>query len=177
MGGVALKVGEVTRGAGVGIFVPAGRRSRRKGQSDLDLVAFGGLAFLAYRGAWVALAAGFVLLVNVWLAFVRKTPCDVENKSGRGACGNDARGALRACYRSEHKRAKRDALFALFGLDNPGRRWRIMWSRDRSPGGRRSPLPTSVPPKVTRPLHDALVLVATVVGSIAAVVSTVIDLT
>jgi hypothetical protein len=167
----------MARSAGVGIFVPAGKRSRRKGESELDLVAVGGLAFLAYRGAWVALATGFALLVIVWLAFFRRTPCDVENKNGRGACGNDARGALRACYRSEHKRAKRDALFALFGLENPGRRWRIMWSRDRSPGGRRSPLPTSVPPRVTRPLQDAVVLVATVAGSIAAVITTVTDLT
>jgi hypothetical protein len=166
----------VARSEGIGIFVPAGRR-RRKGQSELDLVAFGSLAFLAYRGAWIAMSAGFVLLVIVWLAFVRRTPCDVENKSGRGACGNDARGALRACYRSEHKRAKRDALFALFGLDNPGRRWRIMWSRDRSPGGRSSPPPSTVPSKVTRPLQDALMLVATVAGSIATIITTVIQLT
>jgi hypothetical protein len=147
----------------------------RKGYSELDLAALAVVVYAWFRSAWVAVAFAGVLLVVLWLAFVHPTSCDVENKNGRGSCENTAYGALRACHLPAHKRAKRDALWAYLGLRNPGRRWRIMWSRSPSPVGRHSPAPGSASPTLTRPLYDGLMLVAAVVSAAGAVIALVID--
>jgi hypothetical protein len=111
------------------------------------------LIFIGQRG-WLALAVLWTLVLVLWLAFFKKTQCDVETKEGTG-CGRDARGRLRSCGLVMHKRAKRDALWRVFGLRNPAIRYRIMWAQERSSYGRVSPQAEGESePKVTRPLYD-----------------------
>ena len=122
------------------------------------------LTVLAISGnEWVLLSVLWVFALVLWLAFFKQTQCDVETSNGEG-CGNPAHGRLRACHLIKHKRAKRDALWGMFGLKNPAIRYRIMWAQPRSSYGRISPQPGTPPPRITRPLYDATMLVATVVG-------------
>jgi hypothetical protein len=106
----------------------------------------------------------------LWIAFFKKTQCDVETKSGE-ACGNDAYGRLRACHLTKHKRAKRDALWAMIGRRNPASRYRILWAQPRSSYGRESPRLEESSPKVMKPVYDGTMLAATVVGSVATVLA------
>lgn len=152
------------------------RRSRRDEFSVVSPVVAVPTAYLIVHEAWVSLGALWSLFIILWLAFFKKTVCDVQLKGRRDGCGNDAFGHLRACRRADHKRAKRDALFALFGLTNPTRAWRIMWARSGSSYGRVSPTVEPVEPRITRPWHDGTILVATVAGSIAAVVQVAMQL-
>jgi hypothetical protein len=78
---------------------------------------------------------------------------------------------LRACHLRKHKRAKNDALWAMFGLRNPAVRYRIKWAQPRSSYGRVSPQSEESAPKLTRPLYYGTMLAATVVGAIVAVVT------
>jgi len=153
---------------------PTPRRGR-KGSSELELVALAVFAYAGFREAWVAFAFAGILVLLLWLGFVHPTSCDVENKNGRGSCENTAYGALRACHLPAHRRAKRDALWAYVGLRNPGRRWRIMWSRGQSVG-RRSPVPDSRPATLTRPVYDGVMLIAAVVSTAATVIALAIQL-
>ena len=128
------------------------------------------LIFIAQRG-WLALTALWILVLVLWLAFFKKTQCDVETNEGTG-CGRDARGRLRSCGLVKHKRAKHDALWKVFGLRNPAIRYRIMWAQERSSYGRVSPqVEEKAEPKVTRPLYDGTLLVATLASPAIAIVA------
>ena len=127
------------------------------------------LIFIGQRG-WLALAVLWILVLVLWLAFFKKTQCDVEMKEGTG-CGRDARGRLRSCGLVKHKRAKHDALWRVFGLRNPAIRYRIMWAQERSSYGRVSPqVEEESEPKVTRPLYDGTMLAATIASPVITVV-------
>ncbi len=149
------------------------RRSRRGGLS------FGGLVvlilsviFIAQRG-WLALAVLWILALVLWLSFFKKTQCDVEKDNGEG-CGNPAHGRLRACHLVKHKRAKNDALWAMFKLRNPAAKYRIMWAQPRSSYGRVSPqADEESEPKLTKPLYDGTMLAATVAGPLIATVTAI----
>jgi len=52
---------------------------------------------LASRRAWPALVILWIFVLVLWVAFFKRTQCDVETDNGK-ACGNDANGRLRACH-------------------------------------------------------------------------------
>ena len=149
------------------------RRSRRNGLSFGSLIVLVlSLIFIAQRG-WLALAALWILTLVLWLAFLKPTQCDVEKDNGEG-CGNPAHGRLRACHLVKHKRAKNDALWAMFRLKNPAIKYRIMWAQPRSSYGRVSPqAEEESEPKLTKPLYDGTILVATVAGPVMAAVTAI----
>jgi hypothetical protein len=137
------------------------RRSKRSGLSFGSLVVLVlSLVCIAQKG-WLALAVLWIFALVLWLAFFKKTQCDVETSKGEG-CGRDAYGRLRTCGLVKHKRAKHDALWRMFGLQNPATRYRIMWATPRSSYGRVSPQAGESEPKVTRPLYDGTMLGATI---------------
>jgi hypothetical protein len=123
-----------------------------------------------YRKAWSALVIFWVFAIVVWIAFFKPTQCDVEKSNGEG-CGNQAHGLLRACWLVKHKRAKRDALWRMFKLNNPAIRYRIMWARPRSSYGRVSPRDEDSAPRLMRPMYDGTMLFATVAGAAATVIT------
>jgi hypothetical protein len=131
------------------------------------------LIFIGQRG-WLALAVIWILAFVLWLAFFKKTQCDVETNEGAG-CGRDARGRLGSCGLAKHKRAKHDALWRVFGLRNPAIRYRIMWAQGRSSYGRVSPQQEESEPKVTRPLYDGTMLVATLAGPAIAILTSILQ--
>lgn len=73
---------------------------------------------LAFREEWPTLAIFWIFVLVLWQAFFNRTWCGVETNNGE-ACRNVARGRLRACHLVKHKRAKNDALWAMFKLRNP----------------------------------------------------------
>lgn len=143
------------------------RRSRVGGLSVGGLVVLILSLLLAARRAWPALAVFWIFVLVLWVAFFKPTQCDVEKDNGEG-CGNPAHGRLRACHLVKHKRAKHDALWAMFKLKNPAIRYRIMWAQPRSSYGRVSPQPEETSPRLTRPLYDGTMLGATVLMTIVA---------
>lgn len=149
-------------------------KRRKKGELPLG---FGLVitAYLAYTEAWIALGFFWLFLLLIWISFFKRTVCDVQNKSDRRPCGNIAYGKLRACHLPEHKRAKRDAMLATLRLRNPGQRYRVMWSRADTSHERTSPVPGETVPKLTRPLYDAAMLVATVASAVAAIVALLVQ--
>jgi hypothetical protein len=96
----------------------------------LGIVGVVAVVVLCSYGAWLSAGLAAIGLYLVWEGCARPTVCDVQNKSGRGPCGNDAFGRLRACTRQEHRRVKQRALRgwvrrpARGGLDEP------VWHRD-----------------------------------------------
>jgi hypothetical protein len=121
---------------------------------------------LASRKEWPALAILwiFVLLLGLW--FFKPTQWDVETDDGT-ACGNPAHDRLRTCHLVKHKRAKNDALWAMFKLRNPAIRYRIMCAQPRSSYGRVSPRTKEEPsPRLMRPWYDGTMLVATVLAAL-----------
>jgi Ca2+/Na+ antiporter len=148
------------------------RRRRRSGASGslgaLVLVIL--TVLLAYRKEPVLLAILWSFAFVLWLAFFKKTACDVEKDNGEG-CGNTTYGRLRACHLTKHRRAKHDALWAMFGVKNPAAKYRIMWAKSRSSYGRVSPQPQAPPARLMRPVYDGTMLVATVVAALVAVIT------
>jgi hypothetical protein len=122
------------------------------------------------RRAWPALAILWIFSLILWIAFFKKTQCDIELDNGEG-CGNTAYGRLRACHLVKHKRAKNDALWAMMKLKNPAMRYRIKWAQPRSSYGRESPRLEEESTQVTHPMYDGTMLAATVIGSIVAVIT------
>jgi hypothetical protein len=146
------------------------RRSRASISSLGSIIALLLSLLAAVRKEWLILAVIWVFVLALWLAFFKRTQCDVETGEGVG-CGNPAHGRLRACHLIKHKRAKHDALWRIFGLNNPAIRYRIMWAQPRSSYGSTSPQLETLPPRVMKPLYDGTILVATVVGAAATVIA------
>jgi len=145
------------------------RRSRVGGLSAVSLVVLVLSLLLASRKEWPVLAIFWIFVLVLWLAFFKPTQCDVETDGGK-ACGNVAHGRLRACHLVKHKRAKNDALWAMFKLRNPAIRYRIKWAQPRTSYGHVSPQPAAPPPRLMRPLYDGSMLAATVLGAAATVI-------
>ncbi len=128
--------------------------------------------FISQRG-WLALSGFWILVLVLWLAFFKKTQCDVETNEGTGS-GRDACSRLRSFGLVKHKRAKHDALWRVFRLRNPAIRYRIMWAQERSSYGRVSPQATEESEsKITRPMYDGTMLVATIASPVIAVVTSI----
>ena len=76
------------------------RRSKAGGLSFGALVILVGSLFLVARKAWPALAAFWLFIAVLWVAFFKPTQCDVETDAGTG-CGNpDAAGCEPATWLS-----------------------------------------------------------------------------
>ncbi|MCA1694125.1 MAG: hypothetical protein LC749_05010 [Actinobacteria bacterium] len=146
----------------------------RKRGGLLQRLAFVVSVFLTVHRAWVALGLFLMLSLVLWISFFRRTICDVETKARNDGCGNPVRGRLRGCYL--HRREKRDALCALLGLRNPGRRYRVMWTRPGSTYGRATPSPQVEEPHLGRPLYDGTMLVATIIGSLGTLAALAVQL-
>lgn len=146
------------------------RRSRGGGASLGSLVVLILSLLVVQRREWPALAILWAFVLVLWLAFFKRTQCDVETSNGDG-CGNPARGRLRACHLVKHKRAKNDALWGMLRLKNPAIRYRIKWAESRSSYGHVSPESEATPPRIMRPLYDGTMLVATVVGTAVTVIT------
>jgi hypothetical protein len=150
--------------------------SRRRRRSRANELSLGTLVFillsvlLIYWKDWLGLAVYWAFDLVIWIAFFKKTQCDVETGKGE-ACGNDAHGRLRACHLVKHRRAKHDALWAMFRLRNPAIRYRIMWALPRSSYGRVSPEPESAPARVMSPMYDGTMLLATVLMTIVGIIT------
>jgi Ca2+/Na+ antiporter len=146
----------------------------RRQRSGVSLSSLGSIVVLllslleVVRKEWLILGVIWVLIFALWLAFFKQTQCDVETDKGTG-CGNPAHGRLRACHLIKHKRAKRDALWRIFRLNNPAIRYRIMWTQPRLSYGHVSPQVETSPPRIMKPLYDSTILIATVVGAAATV--------
>jgi hypothetical protein len=119
----------------------------------------------AVLGSWL-LTFIVILLVAGWLAFFKRTWCDVEKSNGK-PCESIVRGKLRACR--WHKRQKRDAIWAYFRLINPGQRFRIMWSRATGRPANITPMPAEPTSRVRNPIYDAAILIAAVVSALGTV--------
>lgn len=143
----------------------ARKRGRRR-RSLVGAVAVTGTLCTAAAEAWWALGFFWLSAALAWMAFCVHTVCDVENKSDGRPCGNNAYGKLLSCHLRSHRRAKLDALFAVIGQENPGRRYRVMWARTPMEHGRVSPAPQEGEARAIRPMYDISMLVATV-GSFA----------
>jgi hypothetical protein len=129
---------------------------------------------LAARHRWPQLGFFLTFSLVLWISFFKRTICDVETKARNDGCGNAVRGRLRGCRL--HRREKRDALWALLGLRNPGQRYRVMWARPSSTYGHATPSPEVGEPRVSRPLYDGSMLVATIFGSLGTLVGVALQL-
>jgi len=149
----------------------ARRRRRSSASGSLgSLVLLALTMLLVYRKELALLVMLWIFAFILWLAFFKRTACDVEKDNGEG-CGNIAYGRLRACHLPKHRRAKHDALWAMFKLKNPAIRYRVKWAQPRSSYGRVSPQPETPPARLMRPLYDGTMLVATVAGALVAVIT------
>lgn len=103
-------------------------RGRRTKAGDLiAMVAVGVVVYVVFGDRVPGLAWGLIAVsaVLVWITLFLPTYCDVETNRRQG-CSRPAYGKLRACQ--THAREKRDAVFRLFNLKNPGLFFRVMWS-------------------------------------------------
>ena len=73
---------------------------------------------LAFWEEWRTLAIFWIFVLVLRQAFFTRTWCGVETNNGE-ACRNEVHGRLRACHLVKHRRAKNDALWAMFKLRNP----------------------------------------------------------
>jgi hypothetical protein len=113
-------------------------------------------------------------LLLFWVLFLMPTKCDFE-VDGRG-CRRDVYGKLRGC--TWHARDKRDALFALFGMRNPGAAVRVTWLDGADPGksvghGRAKSQVDTADQAANRSqaLYNAVSLFVATVGSVAGVLA------
>ncbi|WP_432875947.1 hypothetical protein ACQPYH_25145 [Kribbella sp. CA-245084] len=121
--------------------------------------------------AWIF---GVPAVLMFWFLFLMPTKCDYMTQRLK-PCDRSVRGKARGCR--DHGRWKRDAIFATVGRRNPGQRFRMMWSAPAT-----SPMPVPArPPRdkasreanATRGAYNLVMLIATVVSAIAAVVALV----
>ncbi|MDL5156384.1 hypothetical protein [Actinomycetospora termitidis] len=96
-------------------------------------------------------------IFGFWWLFAMPTYCDHMTNSGR-ACIRPVHGKFRGC--SYHARAKRDAVFSLFSLTNPGRNLRLVWQGRDSPSGTNPSKPAHQATR--RDAYDGIMLAATV---------------
>ncbi len=146
------------------------RNRRRTKFSDLVFMVLAG-AFIYYIFAdqVSALAWGLLAIAAImtWMSLFMPTYCDVETVRG-GGCRRGVYGKLRACR--THARDKRDAVFALFSLRNPGILFRVMWS-DGSASGSRIGDSTQAQLTSRRAAYDVAMLFVAVVSACAGVLA------
>lgn len=138
-----------------------------------------GICILAYiiihprYGLWLVILLDVVFIV-IWILFLMPTKCDFE-VDGRG-CRRDVYGKVNGC--NYHGRDKRDTIYGLLGVMNPGVLFRLTWL-DGAQAGRR--IGTNRRPPPSNPADDArnrsqaifnaLSLFVAAVGSLASVLA------
>ncbi len=138
-----------------------GRRRRRSRASGRLLLVISIVVTEFYLPNYFTRICFLFLLGSLWVAFGMPTTCDVQNKSAWGQCGNNCRGMLRACWIREHKRQKRAAILAWFGIRA---RAPIRWEgRLRGAEGSLSspPVEAFTEPRVGRDAYDKAILILT----------------
>ena len=150
----------------------AGKRRPFRDAGLLVAIAVGVCLF--YLPNWFTRICFILFLIAVWVGLVKRTICDVKNKSSPGYCGNDARGVLRACHLKEHKRRKRRIILGWFGIRSRGKR-QSRWKDAAYTPGEHLILQQGPPPirvSVERDGFDKLTLVV----SLASLVGTFLPL-
>jgi hypothetical protein len=109
-----------------------------------------------------------ILAFTMCVLFFKETRCDVETSKGT-PCRRKVNGKFKGCH--DHGRDKRDAIWRIFRLNNPGRLFRIMWSRATGRPANITPIPVELQPRILNPVYDATLLVAAVVSAIATVIT------
>lgn len=157
-----------------------GRRRRASKTSDLGvLVLLGAGVYFGYRDrfsdpVWILFG---VTVLSFWVSFLMPTKCDYRTQRGK-PCDRGVRGKLRGCR--THGRWKRDAVFQLFGMVNPGARLRTTWSSvehtafqaDGTRAGPESvPVERQRPPVPERTKYDVGMFIFTAMGAIASTVA------
>lgn len=139
---------------------------------DLAIMFFVGFTLYAifrdelYRWTWVVLALS---ALGMWWLFFMPTYCDqvLVTNNKRQCSTREIRGKLRGCW--QHRRDKRDAVFAFLRVRNPGMLFRFAWSADSD-----APLitPTTTIPE-NKVLRETWTLILTAVGTVAGVASAI----
>src|SRR6266567_2971992 len=104
------------------------RRKRATKFGDLvGLVMLGAGYGILFAGSVSPITTGLlsVTVLLVWVTVLIPTHCDYRTQRGK-PCDRAVRGKLRGCR--DHGRWKRDAMFAMIKLRNPGLMFRVMWS-------------------------------------------------
>ena len=121
---------------------------------------------------------GFFLvcfLLFLWIAFFKRSVCSVELVYRPGFCSNDRRGILRACWRQDHKRVKRQTLFSWMRI--PYRTpmgWRRRMAMPTQSMEARPFLELGAVPHVLRDSYEMGMLYITAIGSAAGVLALIV---
>lgn len=149
-----------------------GRRKAATKSGDLVvLVALGACYWILLAGAQPSFTTGllFLTVLLVWICLLMPTHCDYRTQRGK-PCDRSVRGKLRGCR--DHGRWKRDAMFAMLKLRNPGLLFRVMWS---APGAATVTTVSAGTPAQSGPseqsAYDVVMLVLTIVSTVATVLS------
>lgn len=112
----------------------------------------------ASRLIWPALA---IFVAGVWWLWLIPTYCDSVLRSNTALlCTRRVRGKLRGC--EDHARDKRDAVFAILNMRNPGMIFRVVWA-----GPNVLPTATVAQAQVASNAgRDSWMLIFTVVGAV-----------
>lgn len=123
-----------------------GKKEHRGKLGDLiALVIIGGVGYLFLEPTYgkVFIVAAWIFMLSVWVLFFMPTYCDYD-VGGRG-CSREVYGKFRGCW--QHKRLKRDAVWAAFGRRNPGMAVRLTWGDSLPRLGRRVGSDTGISPE------------------------------
>lgn len=155
------------------------RRRRATKSGDLLVMSVVGLVtYSIYRQSLPPMSWGLlaVAVLMTWICLLMPTYCDYQT-ARRKPCSRRVRGKLRGCR--DHRREKRDALFAAIRLRNPGLLFRVMWSPSSpssAPGAFGSvgtatsnAVPQSAPSK--QAAGEVAMLIFTVISAVAAVIA------
>ena len=135
------------------------------------MIVFGALAYAVVNDAlqpifWVLLG---LAVLGLWWFFAMPTKCDVLTNRGK-QCQNDVRGKLGGCR--WHAREKRDAIFAMFNMRNPGQMFRLAWSAN-APVATTHPTTGESLTVSRRTAYEAIMLICTIASTVAGVAGTV----
>lgn len=148
--------------------------SRRKSVHFLYLLGLAGAGYvvrnLYLSPFWgtVAVVTGWIFVVVVWVLVLMPTYCDYD--VGARGCTREVYGKFRGCW--QHRRLKRDAVWAAFGRRNPGMAVRLTWGDDRPQSGRRVGTNTGMSDMAAQQgVYNASMWIFAAVSAVAAVIA------
>ncbi|MGH3886702.1 MAG: hypothetical protein ACRDSZ_09050 [Pseudonocardiaceae bacterium] len=148
--------------------------SRRKSIHMTYLLGFGGLGYgvqyFLFPGtlATVFVVAAWIFVGMIWVLLFMPTYCDYD-VGGRG-CTREVYGKVRGCF--QHRRLKRDAIWAAMGKRNPGLAFRLTWGNSRpQPGHRLGPDPGMSDRAAQQGVYNASMWAFAAVSALAGVVT------
>lgn len=148
------------------------RRDRSKAGDIGGLLMVGSVVYLLYGPVlptftWIMLAVAVILLR---VRFFMPTYCDYQTQRGT-SCTRWLRGKLRG--RKAHARLKRDAVWQVIRLHNPGLLFRVKWRSTADPPTppRWSRQPVAAVPPTEQGARNATILICTVLSTVTGVVS------